>query len=273
MKISFLFVFMYCSLIINGQTNYKGNLSDKTSHEVLPYVNIGIVGKNIGTVSDIHGNFELDLQKENDNDTLKISMIGYESLEFIVSDFKKHLRQTPQLQLAQKTTELKEVVISGRELKKKILGNKTESKSIVGGFTSNELGNEVGIVIKIKRSPTYLKQFCANITNNRYDSLKFRLNFYNLKDGLPHQRITKENIIVTSKLKKGKLVVDLTEYDIVVEDDFFVSLEWIENLGEEDGLYFSMGFLGSPIISRHTSQGNWEKVGAVSIGFNVTVTY
>jgi len=185
---------------------------------------------------------------------------------------KKKIKKNSEIKLAQKTTELREVVISARELKEKILGNKTESKTMVGGFTSNELGNEVGIVIKIKRSPTYINQFSASIATNKYDSLKFRLNFYDLKDGLPNKPIVNESIIVTSKIKEGKLVVDLSKYDIIVEDDFFVSLEWIENLGE-DGLYFSVGLLGSPIIARHTSQADWKKVGAISIGFNVTAKY
>jgi len=272
MKNITLLLLLLPSLFINGQNTFKGNLSDKTTKEALPYVNIGIIGKNVGTVSDINGNFELKLPDENDNDTLKISMIGYENLMFLVSDFKKNITKKPNLELSQKTTELREVVISARELKEKILGNKTESKTMVGGFTSNELGNEVGIVIKIKRSPTYINQFSTFITSNKYDSLKFRLNFYDLKDGLPNKRITNQNIIITSKIKEGKLTVDLSKYDIIVEDDFFVSLEWIENLGEK-GLYFSMGLLGSPVISRYTSQGDWKKVGAVSLGFNVRAKY
>lgn len=269
---SLLSVFILFSLITFGQNSFKGNLKDKTTKEPLAYVNIGVVGKNIGTVSDMNGDFEIKLPEANNNDTLKMSMIGYESLTFIVSDFKKIISKTPEIVLVPKTMELKEVVISGRELKEKILGNTTESKTMTGGFSSNELGNEVGIVIKIKRSPTYIKQFCANIASNKYDSLKFRLNFYDLKDGMPNQRINNQNIILTSNIKEGKLIVDLSKYDIIMEDDFFVSLEWIENLGE-NGLYFSVGLLGSPIISRHTSQGNWKKIGAVSLGFNVTAKY
>lgn len=263
---------IFFTLITFGQNSFKGNLKDNTTKEPLAYVNIGVIGKNIGTVSDMNGNFEIKLPEANNSDTLKMSMIGYESLIFTVSDFKKKIANNPNLLLIPKTMELKEVVISARELKEKVLGNKTESKTMTGGFTSNELGNEVGIVIKIKRSPTYIKQFCASIASNKYDSLKFRLNFYDLKDGMPDQRINNQNIIVTSNIREGKLIVDLSKYDIIMDDDFFVSLEWIENLGE-NGLYFSVGLLGSPIISRHTSQGNWEKIGAVSLGFNVTAKY
>jgi len=143
---------------------------------------------------------------------------------------------------------------------------------MTGGFSSNKLGNEVGIIIKIKKSPTYIDKFHVSIANNKYDSLKFRLNFYSIKNKMPHKSILKENIFVESQTKEGVLTMDLSEYNIVVEDDFMVSLEWIEDLGE-GGLNFSMAFFGSPVIYRDTSQANWKKMKPFSIGFSVTAKY
>ncbi|MCK0159449.1 carboxypeptidase-like regulatory domain-containing protein [Allomuricauda sp. F6463D] len=256
-----------------SQETYNGSIVDKNSKEVLPYVNIGVVGKNIGTVSNNNGDFQIELNEKYDNDTLKISIIGYKSLIFKVSNFKNIILKNPTLQLEEEITELQEVVVSSRKLKEKILGNKTTSKKISGGFSSNHLGNEIGIKIKIKKSPTYIKDFNVFIIKNEYDSIKFRLNFYDLKDGLPNKSLLKDNIIIVSQIKEGKLTVDLSDYDIVVYEDFFVSLEWIENLGDKDGLKFSSGFLGSPIIIRSTSQDDWQKIGAISVGFNVTAKY
>jgi len=256
-----------------SQEIYKGNIIDKNSKETLPYINIGVIGKNIGTVSNDMGDFQIELNEKYDNDTLKFSSIGYKSLIFEVSNFKKIILNNPSVQLEEAITELKEVVVSSRKLKEKILGNKTTSKKIRLGFTSNNLGNEIGIKIKIKKSPTYIEDFNFCIVRNEYDSIKLRLNFYDLKNGLPNKNILKENIIITSQIKDGKLTVDLRDYDIVVYGDFFVSLEWIENLGDESGLTFSAGFLGSPIIFRSTSQDYWQKKGLVSIGFNVTTKY
>ena len=255
-----------------GQGVFNATIIDSESGEVLPYVNVGVIGKNIGTVTDINGKFSLKIDSEYDADTLMMSMIGYEDFVFVVADFKEKLLNDSTFKLTSKTIDLQEIVVESSQLKSKILGSKTKSKAVTGGFTSNELGNEVGIIIKIKKSPTYIDKFHVSIVENKYDSLKFRLNFYSTKNKMPHESILTENIFVESQIKEGVLTVDLSEYNIVVEDDFMVSLEWIEDLGK-DGLHFSMGLFGSPVIYRYTSQGNWTKTKPVSIGFSVTAKY
>ncbi|MDG1477043.1 MAG: carboxypeptidase-like regulatory domain-containing protein [Vicingaceae bacterium] len=256
-----------------AQEVYNGKIIDKNSKESLPYVNIGVVGKNIGTVSNYNGDFQIEVDKKYHNDTLKISMIGYKSLTFNVSNFKALIRKNSILQMEKEITELKEFVVSSKGLKEKILGNKTTSKTVSLGFTSNNLGNEIGVKIKIKKSPTYLKDFNVSIVKNEFNNLKFRLNFYDVKDGKPNKSILKENIIVTSTKKEGVLTVALDKYNIVVYNDFFVTLEWIEDLGDKEGLTFSAGFAGSATVVRSTSQDNWEKIGAISVGLNVTAEY
>lgn len=264
---------MLCwAVCVCGQDNFNGTISDSESGEILPYVNVGVVGKNIGTVTDMDGTFNLKIDKKYNADTLMMSMIGYENLVFVVADFKEKLSTDSIFKLTSKTTNLQEIVVESSQLKSKILGNKTKSKNIRGHFVSDELGNEVGIIIKIKKSPTYIDKFHASIVENKYGLLKFRLNFYSVKDKMPHENILTENIIVETQIKEGVLTVDLSEYNIVVEDDFMVSLEWIENLGQ-DGLFFSMSFFGSPVISRQTSQAYWKKQKPVGIGFSVTAKY
>ncbi len=272
MKYILILSFSLSLLTLNGQTTFNGKITGGDSHENLGYVNIGVVGKNVGTVSNIHGNFELEIPRKHDADTLKISMIGYESKVFRVADFKKHISKNPTIHLAEIATDLKEVVIPGKKLKKKILGNKTRSKNVSAGFSSNLLGNEVGLVIKVKKRPTYITNFTASVARNEYDSLKFRLNFYDVKNGRPNKSILNENIFINSEIKEGVISVDLSQYNIVVEDDFFVALEWIEDLGE-GGLFFSAGFFNTPLIARETSQGGWHKVGLVGLGFTVTALY
>jgi len=264
---------MLCwAVIVCGQDNFSGKIIDSESGEVLPYVNVGVVGKNIGTVTDMNGAFNLKIDTKYDADTLMMSMIGYEDLVFVVADFKKKITDDSTFKLTSKTTDLQEIVIESSLLKSKILGNKTKSKNIIGHFVSDELGNEVGIIIKIKKSPTYIDKFHASIVENKYGLLKFRLNFYSLKNKMPHENILTENIFVETQIKQGVLTVDLSEYNIVVEDDFMVSLEWIEDLGQ-DGLYFSMSFFGSPVISKYTSQADWKKAKPIGIGFSVTAKY
>ena len=117
-----------------------------------------------------------------------------------------------------------------------------------------------------------LKKFNVSLVENDYGPIRFRLNFYDLKDGLPNETLLNENIIVETDIQSGIVSKDLTPYEIVIDQDFFVSVEWIEDLGPGK-LFFSGGFFGSPLIAREVSQGTWSKVGSASVGMNVEVRY
>jgi len=58
-----------------------------------------------------------------------------------------------------------------------------------------------------------------------------------------------------------------------VKDDIYCTLELIENPKSDNELFFSASFLGNKMIVRDVSQGAWEKVGTVGVGFNCTVKY
>lgn len=50
-------------------------------NEPLKYVNIGILGKNVGTVSDSIGNFRIVIEEKYKNDSLTFSSPGHKSLK------------------------------------------------------------------------------------------------------------------------------------------------------------------------------------------------
>ena len=269
--VSSLFFTFFFIAGLQAQNVFEGMIKDKDTKENIAYVNIGILNKNVGTVTDVDGKFAIPLDGKYDNDILKISIIGYKSKDFKVSDFKREYTQNRVIYLEKNIAELKEVVINNN-LKTRILGNTLDKKTVSAGFVNNVLGNEIGIIVKVKKKPTYIEAFHAMVDYNHYTTLKFRLNFYDLKNGLPNNTILTENIIVTSTIKKGILSVDLSDYNIVAEEDFFVSIELIEGLGE-GGLHFLADYDGSPIITRAVSQGKWNKHEDLSFGFTVTARY
>lgn len=267
----------FCLLVTSycySQTIH-GSVQNTTSKSPIGYVNIGIVGKNVGTVSDEKGNFVIELNDQYDKDTLKFSMIGFKNLQFVVGNFKKDFLSKNgniQIDLAQNITFLNEVIIKPKKYSTKIIGNTTNSSSIVGGFTSNDLGSELGTVMKIKKSPAFIENVNFNIAVNKYDSITFRINIYKMRNGIPVENIFKNPLFVTTKIKKGTLSIDLRKYNLIVEDTFLVSIEWIKDL-KGSNLYFSGGFLNQDSYSRKTSQGNWKKVTTIGIGIYSTVTY
>ena len=108
---------------------FTGVISEAKSDVKLPYVNIGVLNKNLGTVTDNQGAFELKLDKSYIDDTVRISMIGYKARVFLISDLFRQ-KGNIQIKLEEEIPELKEVVVTTKNLKSKILGNKTESKFI-----------------------------------------------------------------------------------------------------------------------------------------------
>ena len=273
-KLLIPFILLSYSFILSAQTNFQAQVIDSKTQRGLAYVNIGIVGKNIGTVSNQNGNFNITLPSNYDQDTLRLSMVSYESLEFSVSEFKKLLEKQPVVALQPTSIDLQEIVVTPKYDKTRILGNETTAKNMTGGFDVDTLGREAGIVIKLKKKyrPAYVLDFRASIAHSDYDTLRFRLNFYDLKRGKPDKKLVQENIIITSTIKSGVIEVDLREYNIVVKDDFCVTLEWIEDFGKED-LNFSISMFGPAFVFRHTSQAYWQKFNIFSPGFNVTVGY
>jgi len=112
---------------VYGQGTFSGTIIDSETSEVLPYVNVGVVGKNVGTVTDINGAFSLKIDPKYDADTLMMSMIGYEDLVFVVANFKEKITDDSTFKLTSKATDLQEIVVSGSQLKSKIIGNKTKA--------------------------------------------------------------------------------------------------------------------------------------------------
>ena len=200
-------------------------------------------------------------------------MIGFESKSFVLKDFL--VQQLIEISLTEKATELDEVILTSDRKTKyqiKILGNKTTSKLLYAAFTTNKLGNEMGFVVRGRKRPMILKKFNVSLVENDYGPIKFRLNFYDLVNGLPNENILNENIIVETEIESGIITVDLTPYEIVIDEDFFIAIEWIEDLGLGK-LFFSGGFFGTSLIAREVSQGTWSVLGSASVGMNVEVRY
>ena len=272
------YVLFLLVLILNyvsgfGQTELIGQVIDALTEEPIPYVNIGLVDENIGTVSDEQGYFQLEIDPlQYSQSNLRFSMIGFESKTYVLQEYlQKELLIIP---LTEESTELEEVVVSTKrtQFETKILGNKTTTKFIYAAFTTNKLGNEMGFVVRQRKRPMILKKFNISLVENDYGFIRFRLNFYSVENGLPTSTLLKENIIIETDATSGIVSKDLAPYEIVIDEDFFVAIEWIEDLGPGK-LFFLGGFFGSPLIAREVSQGTWTKVGVASVGMNVEVRY
>jgi hypothetical protein len=269
------------SVSANDLPLIEGRIIEKLTDQPLAYVNIGVVGKGVGTVSNTKGVFSLTIPSSLDNEIVRVSMVGYTSVEFSVSDFRKKISEDYNIFLEPKTNEIQEIAIVDSKMKSYLKGNKTKNQWFSVGFESDTLGNEFATKFKIRKRRTIIKDLRLSINENTFDTLRFRLNLYKIKNGKPGEIINTENIIVTTTKKSSEvLIVDLLPYNVVVEKGFFASIEWIENSEpvtiDENGdktpdVSFSAAYPARTVYYRKTSHANWRSIKGLGIGMQVTI--
>jgi hypothetical protein len=229
---------------------------------------LGVPGCN-GTVTDLQGQFTINIQECNPGDTLRISMIGYKPVNYVLGKIPNPVA----IQLSRQEYQLNEVKVKAGKLKEKERGNFTQSDNMIAGFKSNDLGSELVIKISVK-DDAWIKKFKFYVAQSIFDTLYFRLNVYKMEKGKPGASVLNHPIYVTTTSKRGWNSVDLEKYNIVVDGDFAIGLEWIRDLKKGDvskGLMFSVGFLNKNCFYRKASQQEWNNTGYFGVGFNVIV--
>jgi len=248
--------------LLSGQPQIGKVLSQKTNMPI-GYVNIGISGKNIGTVSDMSGNFSIILDNIYDNDSLRFSMIGYDSESILVRQFKED--SVKNVYLAPKLYNLQEVIVISRKRKTKevVIGTPVFSDVLRSGFASNNLGSEMGIKVNV-RGRVLLKDINLNVATCTFDSVTYRLNIYQFVNQTEYKNILTEPIYISfSKDKINNVITfDLTRYSIFIKDNVLIALELYKDLGEGRLLFHTQFFTGST-FHRKTSEGNWTQASGV----------
>jgi hypothetical protein len=245
-----------------GQT-VKGTLVDAATQSPVAYVNIGILNKSIGTVSNDKGVFAFEISKQvKPSDTVMISMIGYESQIFKVSDFQKTLQQKSTISLTSKSYDLSEVTIIPKDFKTKLVGNQRRNENMSVAFQNNNMGHEMGVLLNIKKRPTYIEKVFINIISCTYDSIFYRLNIYEYdkKTKRPSKNVLQKPVYLsyTKAETQQTLEIDLSHLSVLVQDDFVVSVELVKDLGEGD-INFSASFFKSRGFARGMSLGGWQR--------------
>lgn len=251
-----LIVFLAISQIASGQSREYRVISEGTTTGI-GYVNIGVIGRNIGTVTDESGRFRLDFAELNDNDSLRFSMIGYESGMYTVSRLKSDPSAT--VILRPRTYELPEMKIVSPRGKDIRLGTPVVSDALRSGFSDNNLGSELGIKVNVKKR-LRVKDINLNLGVCTYDSVTYRLNVYKLSEDESWENIlTKPIYISFTKTDISKPVtLDLKDYYIFLEGQIIITLELYRELGEGKLLFLTQFFTGTT-YHRKSKEGTWTQ--------------
>jgi len=277
MKFSISLLFIFISLIVQSQEKtISGKVLNFENNETLAYVNIGIKNKTVGTVSNNNGLFNLSLNdKVTSKDTIIFSYIGFKTEKYLVSELNKIKKP---ILLQPKNMELDEVVVSSKKikLKSKKIGRTSKGLGLMhSNFYSyyeknvdDRLSKERGMKFKMRRN-CHINDLNFNISSNDFKSLKFRVNFYKIQDGVPTDLIVQENIIFEIKNNfLGWFTVDLEPYEIYFNEeieDVAVTIQWLESVkANEKSKYFAISTASSPTHTayfREKAMDGWNKGG------------
>ena len=78
-KIILLSLLVFVPLLLFGQTTVSGNVSDKSTNELIIGANVFIVGTNMGAATDIDGNYEIN-NVPNGTYSIRVSSIGFSTI-------------------------------------------------------------------------------------------------------------------------------------------------------------------------------------------------
>lgn len=242
-----------------AQTTLTGVVVDSDHQSVLAFVNIGIKKKNIGTSSLDDGTFSIKIPKQNENDTLTLSMVGYSELNIPIQSIITTHQKT--FQLMEKMSSLNTVVVTASKLVERKFGIKktgTITHFTDGSTHQNDIF-EIAQRIQLDTILSKITSVNLHINQSRKDSGTFRINFYKYAGNRPSERIIETSIIQTKQIQEGWLKFDLTPYKVYLKGSFVVAIEFIPNKRTSHPIYYEVKLGGSAkSFVRTSSQGEWS---------------
>ena len=278
LKYRLIFVVLFHPYLCLSQ-EINGQVKDGESGNFIPFVNIGVIGKDIGTVTGLDGTFSLDLSKATDKDTLRFSFIGYEPLSLSVNYIRKN-GFPYEISLKEKVIKLKEVIVASNRLIPKTLGIRREDcypMPLYKKATSNipfpqpSYRHEIGTFFA-NDQPLYLDSIQLNFTDIQIDTVILRVNIYiSTEGGL--KSILNKPLYIDFHSSEESQQIDISHLGLQLESDFLVS---IENYGriKDNSLNILANFKSKgkryPTYYRRNTQSNWIMLKSKSQDFGIS---
>ncbi|MCQ2975675.1 MAG: carboxypeptidase-like regulatory domain-containing protein [Bacteroidales bacterium] len=164
-----------------SQQIVEGMIKDFKTGEVLPFVNIAIVGQPIGTISDVNGEFKLTIPSNLTNNDLAISSVGYTPKTYKISDI---YNQRIEVMLESVVLKIDEVVVTdkseaGRKMLKNVVSNLnsnfiSQPFSYIGVYQSSVSTGTTKKTSTFKFTAYDSKGYNKEAFNNPFASLNFK---------------------------------------------------------------------------------------------------
>jgi len=233
MVIRIVLILLAFTTYTQAQKILLGSVIDARGKPV-PYANIGIATKGIGTVSSIDGEFKLTIPVDHLSDTLSFSHVGYKLKNIPIHEIGDTICI---ITLVETSKQLDEVKILGNRFLSKELGNRSTAGLLISGFSKGSLGGEVGSKFRVKNTPALIESFGFHLNHNSFDSVLFRLNIYSVYKNQIFEKLAQSQPFMVRR--KGPIDIDL-DHVITINEDIIATIEVLDHYPKHKGsVYFS----------------------------------
>jgi hypothetical protein len=243
-----------------------GYIYEAANTTPLQYANIGVLGKNQGTVSDANGRFRLRITNVSPQDMVAISYVGYQTLYVSVTQLKE-ISSTGPVILEPADIQMETILVTSSQRRKTQRFGSRGVNPIAFGIVQSADLTDIAECAQRMHFPEHgarAQSFNIYLREVHTDTVTFRLNFYKY-DGEPlPERAFNSELLFRRHVDRGWLRLDLSEFDIWLRGDILATIEFLPEPDQLDSVSFYYGGVvrrknGGISYKRTSSHGIWEK--------------
>jgi len=270
--------------VVSFSQEITGKVINAKNGKPLEFVSIGVISKPIGTITNEKGHFKLNTKNISIKSSVRFSMIGYKAQTFKIKELKKFNNI---IILEEETIQLSEVIVKPTGKLREVGITDSPFLAEVCGWGGTEFGqgHEIGSEIDLGVWPVKLIYLQILLHKQSFDSTLLRLHIRSIVDSLPDKELLSENIIFSVSQESGWIDVDLSQYNIVLNDKIALSLEWIKIYGvnEDRFVILNENKHSTPVVvfkikretgsmfTRWGSEATWQRTENKNPAFYLTV--
>ncbi|MWB92829.1 hypothetical protein GON26_00470 [Flavobacterium sp. GA093] len=272
-KIGFTILLLFLTVPFYAQ-KISGKIIDENNNSIAE-ARITIENEEIGELTDLNGNYTIDLTNIAKTKTLKVIVNEYEPFKIKISEFIGSQNQT--IILKKKIINLDPVVVNPKKYTLKNYGT-TNSKKPYSEYNSNdpnEVFEELAILVENKKK-LRIKNVNVNIVNYKFDNTAtFIFNIQSAKNGFPDstKSLVNEPLQVTvteNDIKDNKISLDVYDKNIWTNEDFFVLVRIAEDFKGSFSIAGNIFAFSKDTFYRNYN-GEWKKYSSGEPSINVDV--
>ena len=248
----------------------EGVVLDQLTQRPVPFATVGVPQQPLGTAANEAGVFRLVLPPAAAAPAavVVVSSVGYEAATVPLATWPAGQRT---IRLHPASVSLGEVAVRGGKVKTKTFGRTGASTLMVArmytepDLVSDELAKEQGTIVPVDPY-CVLRDVNFFVAFNRFQSVKFRVQLYSVRQGLPDRPLLRRNIFVDVSQPRGWVRVDLQADSIVLRGlaEVAVTLQWVRSEAQPGSpKAFGIAAVPTPghsILFRDKSQSPWRAV-------------